>query len=92
MPVVCCSLHSQVAPVCAGIGAAARVAYVQVVGGALPVALSDALRVLRDRDLLNTTVAVGPCVEADIACASIASALLWAKAESFDVAVCAPDE
>src|SRR3954467_10278931 len=35
--VVCCSLHSQVAPVCAGIGAGRRVAYVQVPGGALPV-------------------------------------------------------
>ena len=89
MPVVCCSLHSQVAPVCAGIGAAARVAYVQLGGGALPVALSDALRALRDRDLVNTTVAVGPCVEADVSCVSIASALLWAKGESFDAVVCA---
>src|SRR5204863_394924 len=35
MPVVCCSLHSQVAPVCAGLGGV-RVAYVQVPGGALP--------------------------------------------------------
>jgi Protein of unknown function (DUF3866) len=89
MPVVCCSLHSQVAPVCAGIGTAARVAYVQVVGGALPVAFSDAVRALRDRDLLTTTVAVGPCVEGDVSCVSIASALLWAKAESFDAVVCA---
>jgi len=89
MPVVCCSLHSQVAPVCAGIGAAARVGYVQVAGGALPVALSDALRALRDRDLVNTTVAVGPCIEADVSCVSIASALLWAQAEGLDAVVCA---
>ena len=34
MPVVCCSLHSQVAPVCAGIGDGVRVAYVQLGGGA----------------------------------------------------------
>src|SRR3954470_3119197 len=34
--VVCCSLHSQLAPVCAGIGGDVRVAYVQVPGGALP--------------------------------------------------------
>src|SRR6266540_2698674 len=33
MPVVCCSLHSQVAPVCAGIGGSVRVAYVQLPGG-----------------------------------------------------------
>ncbi|MGZ4354519.1 MAG: DUF3866 family protein, partial [Gaiellaceae bacterium] len=40
MPVVCCSLHSQVAPVCAAL-AGRRVAYVQLPGGALPVSLSD---------------------------------------------------
>ena len=46
MPVVCCSLHSQVVPVCAALSGVA-VAYVQVAGGALPVSLSDAVRVLR---------------------------------------------
>ena len=51
IPVVCCSLHSQVAPVCAGIGTDARVAYVQLAGGALPVSLSDTLRLLRERGL-----------------------------------------
>ena len=35
LPVVCCSLHSQVVPVCAGIGTGRRLAYVQVPGGAL---------------------------------------------------------
>jgi hypothetical protein len=89
MPVVCCSLHSQVAPVCAGIGAGVRVVYVQVAGGALPVALSDALRALRERGLVQTTVAVGPCVEGDVSCVSVASALLWARGEGFDAAVCA---
>ena len=44
MPVVCCTLHSQVAPVCAGLGDELRVAYVQVPGGALPVTLSDTVR------------------------------------------------
>ena len=51
MPVVCCSLHSQLAPVCAGIGAGVRVAYVQLPGGALPVSLSDAVRALKERGL-----------------------------------------
>src|ERR671936_416028 len=51
LPVVCCSLHSQLVPVCAGIGSAVRVAYVQLSGGALPVSLSDAVRALRDRGL-----------------------------------------
>jgi hypothetical protein len=89
LPVVCCSLHSQVVPVCAGIGAGRRLAYVQVAGGALPVALSDALRALEERGYVATTIAVGSCVEGDVACVSVASALLWAATEGFDAVVCA---
>jgi Protein of unknown function (DUF3866) len=89
VPVVGCSLHSQVAPVCAGIGTGVRVAYVQLAGGALPVSLSDTLRVLRARRLVETTVAVGACVDGDVQCVSVASALLWCAAEGFDVVVCA---
>jgi hypothetical protein len=87
--VVCCSLHSQVAPVCAGIGPQRRVAYVQLPGGALPVSLSDAVRALRARGLLDATVAVDACFDGDVQCVSVASALLWCAAERFDVAVCA---
>jgi uncharacterized protein DUF3866 len=89
LPVVCCSLHSQVAPVCAGIGTDVRVAYVQLAGGALPVSLSDALRALRERDYLQATIAAGACLDAEVQCVSVASALLWAAAEEFDAAVCA---
>jgi Protein of unknown function (DUF3866) len=89
LPVVCCSLHSQVAPVCAGIGGDRRVAYVQIPGGALPVSLSDTLRELRGRDLVETTVAVDACVDGGVQCVSIASALLWCAAEGFDAVVCA---
>jgi hypothetical protein len=88
LPVVCCSLHSQLAPVCAGIGHGVRVAYVQLEGGALPVSLSDAVRALRNRGLISSTVAVGACVDGDVQCVSVASALLWTAAEHFDVAVC----
>jgi hypothetical protein len=88
LPVVCCSLHSQIAPVCAGIGEGARVAYVQLPGGALPVSFSDTLRVLRARGLVAATVAVDACVDGDVQCVSVASALLWCAAERFDVAVC----
>ena len=45
MPVVCCSVHSQVVPVFAAL-TGLRVAYVQLEGGALPLALSDAVRTL----------------------------------------------
>lgn len=89
MPVVCCSLHSQVAPVCAGLGRGLRVAYVQMPGGALPVVLSDAVRLLRERGLLAATAAVGACLDAEAQCVSVASGLLWAAAERFDAAVCA---
>lgn len=89
MPVVCCSLHSQVAPVCAGIGVAVRVAYVQLPGGALPVSLSDVVRALKQRGLVETAVAVGACVDGDVHCVSTASALAWAKAAGFGVVVCA---
>jgi hypothetical protein len=89
MPVVCCSLHSQLAPVCAGLGRAARVAYVQIAGGALPVSLSDAVRVLRGRGLLEITVAAAPCHDAEVQCANTASALAWAGARAYDALVCA---
>lgn len=87
MPVVCCSLHSQVVPVCAGIGEG-RIVYVQLPGGALPVSLSDALRALRERGLLETTVGVGACFGGDRQAVGVASALTWAAAAGFEVAVC----
>ena len=86
---VCCSLHSQVVPVCAGIGGGVRVAYVQVPGGALPVALSDAVRVLKERGLVEIAVAAGACVAGDVHCVTIQSALAWCGGRGFDVVVCA---
>jgi hypothetical protein len=88
MPVVCCSLHSQLAPACAGIGKGRRVAYLQLNGGALPVALSDAVRALKELGLLAVAVAVAPCVAGDVQCVSVASALLWAAAWGAEIVVC----
>ena len=87
MPVVCCSLHSQVAPVCAALDGL-RVAYVQLGGGALPVSLSDTVRVLKERGLVTTAIAVAPCFDGDVQCVSVASALTWARDEH-DLSVCA---
>jgi hypothetical protein len=87
LPVVCCSLHSQVAPVAAGL-APARVAYIQSGGGALPVSLSDAVRVLEERGLVEIAVAVAPCVDGDVQAVTVASALAWARAWGFDATVC----
>ncbi len=88
MPVVCCGLHSQLAPVVAGIGAGLRVAYAQLGGGALPVALSDTARLLKTRQLLESAIAVAPCLDGDAQALTAASALAWAKAKGFDVVVC----
>jgi hypothetical protein len=89
LPVVCCSLHSQVAPVCAGIGEGLRVAYVQLGGGALPLRLSDALRALRAHGLLELTVAAAPCFGGDVDCVTVPAALAFAAARELDAVVCA---
>jgi hypothetical protein len=82
MPVVCCSVHSQVVPVCAAL-TELRVAYVQLEGGALPLGLSDALRALT-----ASTASVGACFGGDVECVNPWSALAWAKTSGHDVAVC----
>jgi hypothetical protein len=89
LPVVCCSLHSQVAPVCAGIGEGRRVAYAQLAGGALAVSFSDTVRALKARGLLDRSIAVGSCFDGDLACVSTAAALAWAAEEGYDAVVCA---
>jgi hypothetical protein len=87
LPVVLCTLHSQLAPVCAAL-AGLRVAYVQLAGGALPVSLSDAVRALQERGLLQVACAVAPCLDGDEQFVSTAAALAWARAAGHDAAVC----
>jgi uncharacterized protein DUF3866 len=88
LPVVLCTLHSQVAPVCAGLGEGLRTAYVQVAGGALPVSLSDAVRALQERGLLEVACAVSPCLDGDAQFVTPAAALAWAQAQGYDAVVC----
>jgi hypothetical protein len=89
LPVVCCSLHSQLAAACAGLGEGVRVAYVQLEGGALPLGLSDTVRALRERGLIASTVSQGACFGGEVECVNVASALAWASAAGHDVVVCA---
>jgi hypothetical protein len=89
LPVVCCGLHSQLAPAVAGIGPGKRVAYLQLGGGALPVSLSDTVRDLKRRGLLEVAVGVAPCHDGDAQAISTASAMLWAKAQGLECVVCA---
>jgi hypothetical protein len=88
LPVVCATLHSQVAPICAALGRGRRVAYVQLPGGALPVSLSDTLAILRREGFVESAIAVGACIEGDVACVTAAGALAFAAREGFDVVVC----
>ena len=87
LPVVCLGLHSQLAPVCAAL-AGRRVAYVQLGGGALPVSLSDTVRILKARRLLDTTIAVSPCLDGDLQCVTAAAALVEAVGRGAEVVVC----
>ncbi len=86
-PVICTGLHSQIAPVCAALGGR-HVVYVQLGGGALPVSLSDTLRTLKARHLVETAIAVSPCLDADVQCVTVAGALTQAAARGADVVVC----
>jgi len=88
MPVVACSLHSQLAPACAGLRGR-RVAYVQLPGGALPVALSDTVRSLRARGLLEIAIGVDACFGGDVDCVDVWSALALARGRGAEAAVCA---
>ena len=86
-PVVATSLHSQLAPVCAAL-AGESVAYVQLAGGALPVSFSDAVRTLKERELLALTVGAGPCFDGDVDCVNVYSALAIARERGANVVVC----
>jgi len=86
-PVVLCTVHSQVAPVCAALRGR-RVAYLQVGGGALPVSLSNTVVLLKERGLLGVAIAVAPCLDGDVDCVSAAAALSWAARERYEAIVC----
>ena len=78
IPVVACTLHSQVVPVVAGVhavDASLRIAYLQTDGGALPLALSDTVAALGDRAALCGTVSAGHAFGGDLEAVGTASGL-----------------
>jgi hypothetical protein len=82
VPVVACSLHSQVGVVAAVLGHLRpdlRVAYVMTDGGALPLALSDLVVQLRQRDLLAGSVTTGHAFGGDHEAVTIPSGLAVAR-------------
>ena len=82
VPVVVCSLHSQMAVVAAAFAEAApgrRMAYVMTDGAALPLVLSDLVADLCERGLLCATVTSGHAFGGDVEAVSVAAALVAAR-------------
>ncbi len=46
------------------------------------------MRALRAAGLLETSIAVGSCLDGDLSCLTVASALGWISGQGFDAAVC----
>jgi hypothetical protein len=93
MPVVACSLHSQVPAVAVAILAAApaaRIAYVMTDGAALPLALSDLVVDMVAAGLLSTTITSGHAFGGDLEAVGVPSALALARhVAAADVAIVA---
>jgi hypothetical protein len=82
LPVVAAALHSQLPGVAVAFKAAApgaRLAYVMTDGAALPLALSDLVVALRDRDLVDTTITCGHAFGGDHETVSVHGALAVAR-------------
>jgi len=90
MPVVACSLHSQVPCVAAAFKHAApgrRLAYVMTDGGALPIALSDLVAALSGTGLLDMTITAGQAFGGDHEAVNVLSALHVARGAGADAVV-----
>ena len=82
MPVVACSLHSQVAVAAAVVRhlrPPARIVYVMTDGAALPLALSDLAHTLREREIVDATITAGHAFGGDLEAVSVPSALALAR-------------
>jgi hypothetical protein len=93
MPVVVAGLHSQVAAIAVAfkhIRPNGRLVYVMTDGGALPIAISDLVPQLRDRQLIDATVTCGHAFGGDFEAVSVYGGLAIARWEAgADVAVVA---
>jgi hypothetical protein len=81
VPVVVLPLHSHLSPACAAAGGLApgkRVAFVWQEGGALPVAFSETVRVLKAKNLLHAVVSCGNCFGGDLESPNVYAGLLAA--------------
>jgi hypothetical protein len=82
MPVVACGLHSQVGPVAAmlkRLDPDLRIAYLMTDGGALPIANSELVRSLKDKNLIDATITCGHAFGGDLECVNVFSGLVTAS-------------
>lgn len=78
MPVVACGLHSQIAPAAAMLKLAdpdVRIAYLMTDAASLPIAESNLVRQMKDKDLIDATVTCGHAWGGDYECVNIFSGL-----------------
>jgi len=83
MPVICCELHSQIAPAAAALKALTdgkvRVAYIMTDGAALPIGFSRLVFELLEKGLLDQTITCGQAVGGGIEAVNLYTALVAAK-------------
>lgn len=82
MPVVCCGLHSQVAPAAAAVkeaSPAARVAFVMSDEATLALPMSDTIRDCRAAGLVDVSISSGQAFGGDLEAVNLYSALLAAR-------------
>ena len=82
MPVIVGTLHSMVAPAVLALKKLAgkeRIAYIMTDGGALPIYMSEAVRYLACKGLINGTVTYGNAFGGDVECINVYTALIAAK-------------
>jgi Protein of unknown function (DUF3866) len=87
-PVVVLPLHSHLVPACCAAAASRpglRVAFLWQEGGALPVALSRAVRQLKEKGLLHAVVSAGSCFGGDLEAPNAYAGLLAATAVGADL-------
>jgi hypothetical protein len=82
MPVIACTVHSQVgvvATVLRHLRPSARIAYVMTDGACLPIAMSDLVHAMRERGVLDVTLTAGHALGGDLEAVTVASALCLAR-------------
>ncbi|MCB1257585.1 MAG: DUF3866 family protein [Microthrixaceae bacterium] len=91
IPVVVCSVHSQVAAVAAAFAKSVprrKLVYVMTDGASLPMAMSDLVETMKERELISSTITAGHAFGGDVEAVTVPSALgLAVHALSADVVV-----